>query len=489
MDAYFGAILIPYTLYLIVVVGTLSPVFIPILLQEGPNLDKASEAFSVVTNFTLVLMATVVTLSMSTAVFWLPWLFPGFSASTSEMLLRLVYIIYPAVIFLTMAGIFTAVLNGFHKFALAAITPAISSIAVIAVAMLARGNGAIYLVGIATTLGFVLQFLVLVPAIAALGIRYRPIFNYRHPAILKVLRLGGPLFLYLVVSNAVSIIERNLASRISTGAVSAMTYAVRLFAVPANFLAAPLAIVSYPFFAREAIKEESGGLRQRLSQTLRFVVTIFLPVTVLLIINALPITRALYERGRFRAEDSLLISRVLMVYGIGVLPNAIAVILIRCFFAIQDTVTPLVAEIADIVFYLGTAPWLVHHFGIEGLAAARAIAFFLVATILIVVLQKQRKLLSVDFHLISLFTRTAIASLCMAVVNWIALQALRRPFDSSRTSKQLVLLCFVVGLSGATFLAVARLLKIREAGVILRTVADLITANYARGLQWFSSNA
>ncbi|MFI5072755.1 MAG: lipid II flippase MurJ, partial [Terriglobales bacterium] len=231
MDAYFGAILIPYTLYLIIVVGTLSPVFIPILLQEGTSLDKASEAFSVVTTFTLVLMAAVVTLSMSTAVFWLPWLFPGFSPSTSAMLVRLVYIIYPAVIFLTMAGIFNAVLNGFHKFALAAITPALSSMAVIAAAILARGSKAIYIVGLATTLGFVLQFLVLVPAVAALGIRYRPTFNYRHPAILKVLRLGGPLFLYLLVSNAVSIIERNLASKVSAGAVSAMTYAVRLFGV------------------------------------------------------------------------------------------------------------------------------------------------------------------------------------------------------------------------------------------------------------------
>lgn len=485
MDAYFGAILIPNTLYLIVVVGTLSPIFIPILLQESASQDrnKVSEAFSVVTTFTLTVMILAVALGMLTARHWLPWLFPGFNDATNAMLLRLVYLIYPAVVFLTLAGIFTAVLNGFHKFALAAITPAIASVAVITAALLARGSSAIYIVGVATTIGFVLQFAVLFPAIAALGIRYRPVFNFRHPVVMKVLKVGGPLFLYLAVSNASSIIERNLASRVSAGTVSAITYAVRLFTVPANFLAAPLAIVSYPLFAREAIKEQRGNLRKQLSRTLRFVVIIFLPVTVLLILNAFPITRVLYERGQFHREDSRLISRVLMFYGIGVLPNAIAIILLRCFFAIQDTVTPLVAETIDLGFYAVAATWLTHHFGIQGLAAARAMTFFLVVMIFIFVLAKRRELLSIDFDLLSLFARVFIASLAMGVVNWIALHAVQSSFDSGKTLQRLALLGVVVGLSGGTFLSMARLLKLAETTAILKTVFGLLPANYIRDLQ------
>lgn len=484
MDAYFGATLIPNTLYLIVVVGTLSPIFIPILLQENASQsrDEISESFSVVTNFTLLMVVALVALGMFTARHWLPWLFPGFGAATDAMLLRLVYVIYPAVVFLTLAGIFSAVLNGFHKFALAAITPAISSVAVIAAAIFARGSRAIYIVGIATAVGFVLQFLVLLPSMAALGVRYRPIFNFRHPAIIKVLRLGGPLFLYLVVSNASLIIERNLASRLSAGAVSAMTYAMRLFTVPANFLAAPLAIVSYPLFAREAIKEKRGELGKQLSRTLRFIVIIFLPITVLLILNAFPLTRVLYERGRFRPQDSLLISRVLMLYGIGILPNAIAVILVRCFFAIQDTVTPLVAETIDLVFYAISATWLTHHFGIEGLAVARGMTFFLVGGIFALVLAKKRRLLTFDFDLLSLFSRTVAASLAMGIVNWIALHALQSSFDSGKTLQRLALLGVVFALSAATFLGMSRLLKLAETTAILKTVFGVLPTNYVRGL-------
>src|SRR5258708_36159981 len=129
-------------------------------------------------------------------------------------------------------------------------------------------------------MGLLLQFLLLVPAPASLGIRYRPSLRFDRPAITKLLRVGGPLLLYLVVANGSLFLERNLASRLATGAVSTLTYAMRLFVVPANFLAAPLAIVSYPQFAREAAYEKHGDLRSQVSRMFRLVVFLFLPVTV-----------------------------------------------------------------------------------------------------------------------------------------------------------------------------------------------------------------
>ncbi|MGH9512032.1 MAG: murein biosynthesis integral membrane protein MurJ [Terriglobales bacterium] len=488
MDAYFGAILIPYTVYLILVVGTLSPVLIPILLQEDINdREKVSETFSVAANFTLLCMSLIVGLSLLTARRWLPWLFPGFNAATMAMLLRLVYIVFPGVIFLAMAGVFTAALNGFHKFALAAFVPAISSIGVIIAALTARGSRAIYIVGFATAIGFLLQFLFLVPAAGALGIRYRAVLSFRHPAIRKTIRLGGPLFIYLIVANASSIVERNLASRISAGAVSAITYATRLFAVPSNFLAAPLAIVSYPVFAREALKDNFGDLSDRILRTLRFIIVIFLPVTLLVILNALPITRTLYQRGQFHGGDSVLISGLLMLYSIGILPNAIAVILLRCFFAIQDTVTPLIAEGANLAIYTLTAFWLSSHFGIRGLALARGFSFFLVAGVFIFVLSKRRGLLRPDAHVGWLFVKTAVATSVMGLVNWVAWHVLQPSFDSFKTPTRLGLLCAVGTLSVAAFLGVARLLKLREVTTVLKTGLSLIGANYARGLAWFGA--
>jgi putative peptidoglycan lipid II flippase len=479
MDAYFGAIFIPNILYFVLIAGTVSPVLIPILLQEETGADETrrSESFSVVTTFSLLLLIVIIGLSLPGSHLWLAWLFPGFSHATLETAVHLVYIIFPAVLFLAVAGILTAVLNGCHKFALASFAPAFASASVISAVLFARGERAIYVVGIATAVGFLLQFLVLVPATLSLGIRYRPIFNFRHPAIKKLLRLGIPLFLYLAVASASSVMERNLASRLSAGAVSTLSYALRLFTVPSNFMAAPLAIVAYPGFAREAARVRRGELGAQVAKIFRLVIFLFLPVTIWTVINALVVTRLLYEHGRFLSANSLLTARVLAVYSVGILPNAIAMVLLRCYFAVEDTITPLFAETLALISFVLAAPILSRHFGIGGLVAARASAFFLVTGVLVYVLARRKALLNLDWDFLNFLIRTVVASSGMGVMSWLGLHLLNGPFNSGGTMVRFMVAIMLMAISGATYLFLARLLKLGEARQIWTTVLGILPGN------------
>ena len=191
---------------------------------------------------------------------------------------------------------------------------------------------------------------------------------------------------------------------------------------------------------------------------------LFLPITIWVVLNALPVTRLLYERGQFRTQDSVLISRILMLYGIGILPNAIAMILIRGFYAIQDTLTPLVAESINLAFYTITATWLTSRFGIGGLAIG-------------LVLWKRRGLLRVDLDLLRLCAQTAIATIAMAAVSWLSLHLLQSTFDSGKMVLRLCVLGIVLITSATAFLATAHFLRIGEAGHTLSLIRDLIGKN------------
>ena len=333
------------------------------------------------------------------------------------------------------------------------------------------------MVGIATAVGFLLQFLVLVPATLSLGIRYRPIFNFRHPAIKKLLRLGIPLFLYLAVASASSVMERNLASRLSAGAVSTLSYALRLFTVPSNFMAAPLAIVAYPGFAREAARLRRGELGAQVAKIFRLVIFLFLPVTIWTVINSLVVTRLLYEHGRFLSADSLLTARVLAVYSVGILPNAIAMVLLRCYFAVEDTITPLFAETLALISFVLAAPVLSRHFGIGGLVAARASAFFLVTGVLVYVLARRKALLNLDWDFLNFLIRTVVASSGMGVMSWLGLHLLNGPFNSGGTMVRFMVVIMLMAISGATYLFLARLLKLGEARQIWTTVLGILPGN------------
>jgi putative peptidoglycan lipid II flippase len=476
MDAYFGAVFIPYTIYSILITGSLAPVFIPILMQDNAIEDRsrASETFSVVTGFVLLLMLITISLGMMTAHWWLPLLFAGFTADTARMAVRLVYIIFPALLFLALSGILTATLNGFHRFALAAFVPALSNMAVIAAAILARGEHAVYWVGLGTSIGFLLQAIFLMPAVGSLGLRYRLVLALRHPAIGKLVRLGGPLLLYLLVANISLLLERNLASRISAGAVATLTYAQRLFVVPANFLAAPLAIVAYPQFAAEALLAQRGNLAQQVTRMFRMVVFLFLPVTVWAILNALPVTRAFYEHGRFSPADSLLTAHVLAIYCCSILPNAIAIMLLRCYFAIEDTVTPLLAELLNLAFFPVAAILCTARWGLNGLIISRSISFFLVAGVLIFVLAKRRGLLLFDSGVLQCMIKTAVASLTMGTATFTASRFLEPAFNTGSTSSRLIFLALLLAIGVAAYLGTARLLRIDEMHHIMETIMKLL---------------
>lgn len=475
MDAYFAAVFIPTTLYMVLIAGTLSPVFIPILLQNGSqDARKLSETFSVIANLSILSLAVIVGCSIATASWWLRLLFSGFNSATAELTLHLLYIVLPSIIFVASAGILTATLNAFHKFALAAIAPSLASVTVMTAAILVHGPHAVYIVTIATAVGFFLQFLLLIPAVVSLGIQYRPIFTIRHPAVQKLWRLGGPLLMYLVVANASLFLERNLASRLSEGAVSTVTYAMRLFAVPSNFMAAPLAIVAYPQFAQEALREKRGDLGNQISRMFRLALFVFVPVMFWTILTALPVTRLLYERGQFRIEDSILTANVFRMYGIGILPNAIAVVLLPGFYAIQDTMSPLWAEVVNLLFYLLVAIFLMNHFGLLGLALSRAIQFYLFAALLMFILYR-RDLLSIDSELLQFSSRVGFASLTMAAVSWLILHLLRGLLDSGILAVRLGVIGVMVIASSAVYLSVARLLDLAEAKHVLNTTLDLIS--------------
>jgi putative peptidoglycan lipid II flippase len=476
MDAYFGAVFIPNVLYYVLVAGTLSPIFIPILLDNNGGEDRArvSETFSVVMNFVMLALLAIVLCGLVGAPLWVPFIFPGFNAATTQMAVRFVYLIFPAVLFLAVAGLLTSVLNGFQRFALAAFAPALSSVTVITAVLLASGDRAIYIVAVATAAGFLLQALLLIPPTASLGIRYRLVFDLHHPAIRKLLRLWLPLFLYLAVSNVSLLVERNLASRLSAGAVSTLYYALRLFVVPSNFLAAPLAIVAYPGFAREAKRDGRGDLANQVSRMFGFIIFLFVPITAWTVLNALPVTRLLYEHGRFLPADSLATAHVLSIYSLGILANAIAVVLLRCFFAIEDTVTPFIAELVALGFFIAIAPFLTRQFGISGLAAARSMIFCLVTSILMFVLWRRQDALKLDGQIVRLFLLTAIASGAMGIVSWGGLHLMQSWFDSGNTLVRLAVICIVLLLSSGTFMAVARLLGLGQGRQIVSTVWKLL---------------
>jgi peptidoglycan biosynthesis protein MviN/MurJ (putative lipid II flippase) len=163
------------------------------------------------------------------------------------------------------------------------------------------------------------------------------------------------------------------------------------------------------------------------------------------------------------------------------MPNAVAIVLLRCFYAIEDTITPLLAELVDLGFFIIAAPFLTVKFGLEGLAVARSVTFFIVMTILTVVLARRGLLKFGGFA--QFLLRTIVATLVMGFTSWLSWRFLAPMFDAAGTPGRLMVVCVVLALSAIVFLALAMLLRLDEAGQIMGTVSDLMPGRGRRGAE------
>jgi putative peptidoglycan lipid II flippase len=308
----------------------------------------------------------------------------------------------------------------------------------------------------------------MLPAIRAGVLAYRPVWNFRHPAITQLLKIGFPLLLYLAVADGKVFIERAIASHISIGAVSAVTYASRLFTVPSSLLAVPLAIVVYPQLAANA-PAISAGTRQHdnifhgeILRVVRILLFVFSPICLWMIVSARPVTQLLYEHGAFRADQTGITSVLLMLYCIGILPNAVAIFLLRCFYALQDTITPLVAECIDMVFYVLAVPILVRRFGLPGLAITHAICFFLTCSILVVVLQRKLGWSFFNRAFAVFGIRIAFCSAAMSIATLLLWRQLQSAFSGEGTILRAALMGAVAIFAVAIYLSLAYSTRVPE---------------------------
>jgi peptidoglycan biosynthesis protein MviN/MurJ (putative lipid II flippase) len=149
-------------------------------------------------------------------------------------------------------------------------------------------------------------------------------------------------------------------------------------------------------------------------------------------------------------------------------------VLLRCFFAVEDTVTPLFAEILALISFVMVAPLLSRHFGLGGLVGARAAAFFLVTGVLVFVLARRKALLNLDWGLLKFLFRATAATVGMGVLSWLSLRLLIGTFDAGGSVVRSLLTIVLMAISAAIYLLLARLLNLGEARQIWSTVRALL---------------
>ena len=309
---------------------------------------------------------------------------------------------FPYIGFMSLVALSSGVLNTWRHFAVPAATPVLLNLAMIGAAWLGApwfkslGIEPVYALGGGVMLGGMLQLAVQVPALLRLGVLPRIGLNWAavrtawaDPATKKIAKLMVPALLGVSVAQISLLINTQIASHLTPGSVSWLTYADRLMEFPTAMLGVAIGVVLMPQLAAAKAASDGPKYSAMLDWGLRIVVLLAVPCAVALLTFAQPLVATLYHYGAFTDRDVQQTTTALMGYGAGLLGLVAIKVLAPGFYASQDIRTPVRIAVVVLVITQLLNLALVPIFQHAGLALAIGIGALINALWLLVGLMRR----------------------------------------------------------------------------------------------------
>src|SRR5574340_1626653 len=356
-DSYDIANTLPNMLFELLAGGVLSSVFIPLFMErlKKHGEDDAWRFASYVLNIIVIVLgaiALVATLWPDPFVRSQTMTVPAERAELAVWLFRFFAV---QIVFYGMGLVFTGVLNSYRRFLAPAIAPIFNNL-VVTVAVLGfyapfrDTNPHLALTGLAvgTTLGVVTMAAVQIPSLLRLGGHYTARIDWNHPGLRTVARKMLPILVY-VVTNLIGVTFRtNSAVATGAGGQAALRYAWQFYQLPYGIFAVALATAIFPELAERATEHDTVGFKRMFARGFRATLVLIMPLAALLATLSTPVI-TLYRAGRFTAEDVPVVAAVLMWWAIGLTFFAAYMFVLKSFYSLQDTKTPMYTNIAATV--------------------------------------------------------------------------------------------------------------------------------------------
>lgn len=489
MSAYSVANNIPNMIYELAAGGIIASLFVPTFVELATNEGDERAA-----QFASHLLALVVLVLGIVAVVGTIWPQPfiwtqTFRPSPAQAAIQSVgsvfFRFFAIQVVIYGAGmVVQALLNAKRQYLWPSLGPIFNNVVVVITMLVyaamfkSNPTGAFVVLAVGTTLGVVAMFAVQIPSLLREGVRLRLHIDWSDPALRRMGLLSIPTVIY-VATNLVGVSFRNSSAfAVSPKGPSILMYAWTFYQLPYGILAVSVATAVFTELADKAGRQEMEGFKAHFVQGFRATGVLILPLAALLFALAKPLV-SLYRVGRFTAADVAPVVGVLRWWAVGLLFFATTMFLLRTFYSLQDTKTPMLVNLALTVVQIGlyvalstgVGSW--HGIGLNGLPIADSV-FFLLMTIALAWILRGR-IGTFDLRgMLGAFALMAVASLVGAGAAWAVAQLMAPIVGGVLGSLGQVVAGGIVGLGVA--LGLGRLFRVAEVDILSRLARRVLGA-------------
>ncbi len=482
VDAYQVAFVIPEILNHIVASGFLSITFIPIFsgyLARGEE-EKGWQVFSLVMTCFGILLILFILAASFFAPLLIRVLAPGFDDPVLiAKAVRMTRIILPAQFFFFAGGLLMAVQFAKEQFAIPALAPLLYNIGIICGGILLHRSVGMEGFSWGVLAGaFAGNFAVQICGAKKAGMKFSFCFDFFHPDLKKYILLSLPLMLGLTMSFSTEIFLKYFGSYLPEGSIASLNYGMRIMFILVGFFGQASGMASFPFMARLAAEKKLAEMNDLLDTTLRWL-SLVMPFSVLLMVLRHETVLILFQRGRFDAAATAVTAHVLIFLLIGTFAYAAQTVVVRGYYAMQDTLFPALFGTAAVILSLPLYWYGMKIMEISGLALAISLsAIFQVWLIYLLWNRRSRK----SGKTVYLFYLRMVA---LSLILGLFLEFFRRTalagIDASAFSGSLL----VSVITGSIFLLLlplgGHLLGIREIGEFMAKIRNRLMRRTGKG--------
>ncbi len=371
LDAYYAAFRIPDMLFQLLILGTLSATFIPAFLAYWEKREEDAWRY---TNALLTLIVGGFGFLAGVCALAAPYLVPlvgyGFSADQQAMTVAMFRVILLAQTCFSVSMIFGSVLQATRRFLLYSCAPIVYNAGIMLGAwLLVPKMGPIGLAW-GTVFGALFHAGLQFWGARSLGYRFSCIWSYDKSVRTTIARMG-PRTISLAVAQVVFIFMTTLASTLEKGSVTMLQFAYNLNYFPIGVIAVSYAIAAFPAFC-DATRGGEGkrSFREVFRSTVGQVCFLMIPATVAFLLLRAQIVRLVLGTGSFSWESTVLTADALAIFAISFCAQGLVYVLVRGFFALEQTKIPVVIALISggctaILAYYGA-----HYAGLLGIVGA-----------------------------------------------------------------------------------------------------------------------
>ncbi|NEB51939.1 murein biosynthesis integral membrane protein MurJ [Streptomyces griseus] len=484
-STYNTANTVPTSLYTLLIGGALNAVLVPQLVRARTTDLDGGRAYE---QRLVTLVVCVLGVGTALAVWAAPQIVSLYMRDTPdnheafELTVTFARFLLPQIFFYGLFSIYGQVLNAREKFGAMMWTPVLNNVVLVGMFGAYLGlmtvpdrvedisAAQVRLLGIGTTAGIAVQALALIPFARAAGFRFRPRFDWRGTGLGKSMHAAKWTLLFVLANQVSLTVVTNYANAADqelpqAGAgYSAYTYAQTIWMLPQSIVTVSLVTALLPRMSRAVAEGRIPDLRADLSRALRISGVVIVPAAFLFLALGPQISSLLFAHGAANAASARPLGYMLQAFGLGLIPFSAQYLLLRGFYAYEDTRTPffMAAWIAGVNIALATACHLLlpARWAVVGMAGAYTLSYVAGLALTAHLLRRRLGGRIDDDGLGRAYVKLLCAACPAAGLGWAAARACAGLGDGTWPTA----VALAAGALAATlaYLLLARLLKVNE---------------------------